>query len=160
MLNHRKLSLRGALSQLKAKLKQENVALKNLKQDSRIPEATIEASIELVSDLSNQVIDTEAKLKQIEDEIKDPAQVALTKDEFFELLETAGLQMRNGTFVEKDIVARSLFSKLIIDDENKTTALCKSEFDGLISLGKTQHFQNGESGGDRTHDTRLKRPVL
>ena len=159
-LNEEKLSLRGALCQLKAKLKQENMALKNLKQDSRIPESTIQASIDLVSELENQIIDTETKLNQIEAEIKDPAQVALTKDEFFELLETTSLQIKNGTFVEKDIVARSLFSKLVIDGQNKTTALFKTEFDGLISTNKTQHFENGEPGEARTLDTGLKRPVL
>ena len=159
-LNARKLSLRGLLSQLKSRLKRENTSLKVLKSDSQIPQTTISAAIEEVKSLEQQIIATEKELADVVAKIKDPAKVVATKEELFEFLETADLQMRNGNFVEKDIVARALFSKLVIDNENKTTALYKTEFDGLISMGNSHHLVNGEPGEARTLDTGLKRPVL
>ncbi len=159
-LNTKKLSLRGSLSKLKSRLKRENTSLKVLKSDSQIPQTTISAAIEEVKSLEQQITATEKELADVVAKIKDPAKVVATKEEFFKFLETADLQMRNGNFVEKDIVARALFSKLVIDNENKTTALYKTEFDGLISMGNSHHLVNGEPGGARTLDTGLKRPVL
>ena len=66
-------------------------------------------------------------------------------------------KMRAGTVVEKDQIARLLFSNLAIDDQNKLIYLLNPEFDGLI---KTEKILNGEPGGTRTLDTKLKRLVL
>lgn len=96
----------------------------------------------------------EAELDEVRDKLQDEDEVRLTKEEFFRFLETAHLQMRNGDFEQKDLIAKTLFSKLYLDHKNRLTVLWKPEFDGLIS---SPNVHNGEPGGIRLVQ---RRPVF
>lgn len=109
----------------------------------------------------------QVRLNELEDEIDEKntrlessERIKLKEEQFRKLVKTVGLQMKNGSFVQKDIITQTLFTKLIIDNQNKLTTLRNPEFDGLIYGLNPQPSLYGESGGIRTLDTGLKRPVL
>ena len=86
-------------------------------------------------------------LDEVKDKLQDEDEVRMTKEEFFRFLETAHLQMRNGDFEQKDLIAKTLFSKLYIDHKNRLTVLWKPEFSGLISSPNMHNVLNGDPGG-------------
>ena len=113
-----------------------------------------------VNKLETRVNELEAKLTEANEKLQDEDEVRLTKEEFFNFLETAHLQMKNGNFEQKDRIAKALFSKLYLDAQNNPTFLYKPEFNGLISSPNSRNVLNGDPGGTRTLDTKLKRLVL
>ena len=158
-LNKMRLNLSARLLNMRKELKAELANLKKLTLSDALP-VLVKESEERVEHLEDRVEKLEIELDTVNDRLQDEDEVRLTKEEFFKFLETAHLQMRNGDFEQKDIIAKTLFSKLYLDAQNKLTVLCKPEFDGLISSPNSYNVHNGESGGARTLDTGLKRPVL
>lgn len=108
----------------------------------KVPKSTINAVTQEVEDWQNRIIKYEEEVSAIEEKLKDPAQIKLTKEEFLNLIQNVGKQIRLANSVEKDIIVRSLFLNLVVDKENKLTLTCKPELDGLISFNKVQY------GGD------------
>ena len=147
----------GALSQYKKKQKESAKQYAALKSDSTTPQSVLDISLNEIKELQNIIIDLESEIKELDKKLKDPNQIKLNLKEFSNLLKNAKNKMRAGTVVEKDQIARALFSNLKIDNQNKLTYLLNPELDGLI---KTKKILNGEPGGTRTHDTKLKRLVL
>ena len=158
-LNKISLNLNARLLNVKAAYKAELSDLKNLTLSKALP-VLIDESEKRVDKLDARVKKLEAELDEVRDKLQDEDEVRMTKEEFFKFLETAHLQMRNGDFEQKDLIVKTLFSKLYIDHKNRLTVLWKPEFSGLISSPNMHNVNNGESGGARTHDTGLKRPVL
>lgn len=107
-----------------------------------VPQSTIDKTTQEVEEWQTRVDDYDDEIKEIESKLRDPAQIKLTKEEFLNLVQNVGKQMRNANSVEKDIIARKLFLNLVIDKENKLTLICKPELDGLLSFDKVH------SGGD------------
>ena len=155
-LNKMSLNLNARLLNVKASYQAELDVLKNLTLNKALP-VLIDESKARVEKLDDRVKKLETELDEVRDKLQDESEVRLTKEEFFRFLETAHLQMKNGDFEQKDLIAKTLFSKLYLDHKNRLTVLWKSEFDGLIS---SPNVHNGEPGGTRTHDTKLKRLVL
>lgn len=107
----------------------------------------IDESEKRVDKLDARVKKLEAELDEVRDKLQDENEVRMTKEEFFKFLETAHLQMRNGDFEQKDLIAKTLFSKLYIDHKNGLTVFWKLEFSGLISSPNMHNVNNGEPGG-------------
>ena len=158
-LNKMSLNLNARLLNVKASYKAELNDLKNLTLSKALP-VLIEESKARVEKLDARVKQLEKELDEVRDKLQDEDEVRMTKEEFFKFLETAHLQMKNGDFEQKHLIAKTLFSKLYIDHKNRLTVLWKPEFDGLISSPNMHNVNNGDPGGTRTLDTKLKRLVL
>lgn len=158
-LNKMSLNLNARVLNTRRALKEELTDLKTLTLNKALP-ALISESEERTKKLETRIKELEIELQSVNERLQDEDEVRLTKEEFFRFLETAHLQMRNGDFEQKDLIAKTLFSKLYIDAQNKLIFLYKPEFDGLISSPNTHNVKNGEPGGTRTLDTKLKRLVL
>ena len=146
-LNKMSLNLNARLLNVKASYKAELEDLKNLTLSKALP-ILIDESKARVDKLDARIKKLEAELDEVRDKLQDEDEVRMTKEEFFKFLETAHLQMRNGDFEQKDLIARTLFSKLYIDHKNRLTVLWKPEFDGLISSPNIHNVKNGEGRPD------------
>ena len=145
-LNKMSLNLNARLLNVKAAYKAELADLKNLTLSKALP-VLIDESEKRVQKLDDRVQKLEAELDEVRDKLQDEDEVRMTKEEFFRFLETAHLQMRNGDFEQKDLIAKTLFSKLYIDHKNRLTVLWKPEFDGLISSPNMHNVLNGDPIG-------------
>lgn len=74
-----------------------------------------------IEEIQNEVINIDAQLEKINEQIIDPASLKLTQEKFLNLLNSAGVKMRAGDPVEKDILARKLFLNLEIDNQKRVT---------------------------------------
>lgn len=139
-LRERRLSLLGSKSEATKKRDDANdklVALISAKDKGQnIPQSTIDKAADEIEKWHNRVLQYEDDIKKIEGKLKDPAQIKLTKEDFLNLVQNVGKQMRKANSVEKDIIARKLFLNLVVDKKNNLTVICKPEFDGLISFDK------------------------
>ena len=139
-------SLIGSKNQYASDLKIENKNFANMSDPAlKTPPATMKACRERINELTAIINDIDEDIKAINEVLKDPASRRLTRDEFFNLVQTSGERVKKGTFAEKDAIVRKMFSNLRITDKNKLIYLCKPEFDGLFSGEKVL---NGL--GDRT----------
>ena len=139
-------SLLGAKNQYEAELKAENKNFANMSDPAlKTPKATLKACRERINELTTTIDDIESDIKAINGQLKDPASRRLTRDEFFNLVQTSGDRIKKGTFAEKDAIVRKIFLNLRITDKNELIYLCNPEFDGLFSA---PNVVNGQ--GDQT----------
>ena len=75
-------------------------------------------------------------------------------------LDSLADKMKSDDSWQKDQLTRNLFTNLEINQQKTILYKYKEPFQTLISGVKTDQIAYGESGGVRTLDTGLKRPVL
>lgn len=94
---------------------------------------TIIADLE---DLDNEVIDMDEKIDRLATKLADPEKIKLSKEDFLNLANSVADKMRAGTSVEKDILCRTLFLNLSLDDKNAPSYLWKEPFASLLEAKK------------------------
>ena len=87
----------------------------------------------------------EDEIKEIKHKLDGSEDLAISEQEFLGLIDSAGKQMRNGNFVQKDAIARLLLSTLEIDDKKHLIPIWNEVFEGLFS---TQVVPDGEGRPD------------
>lgn len=76
--------------------------------------------------------------------------IKLAKEDFLNLISTSAEKLKNGTFAEKDAIARAWLLNLRIGPEKEVFYLCKTELKDLVN------FNNVKCGGPKR--TLLKPP--
>lgn len=142
-LREQRQSLLGQRAQLTKKRNERSENLEVLLANKTTPKVTIENCTRAIEELQNQIIDIDEELKEIQSKTRSPEQIKATKEEFLNLIQNIGKQMRNASPVEKDIIARKLFLNLIVDEQNKLSVICKPDFEGLISFANSENVQFG-----------------
>ena len=127
-----KRSLEGKRKHLQAnvdKLSRQYAAL-----PENTPETVRARLIQDIEELQSSVIDIESDVEKLKKKIANPAQIKLSKEEFLNLVNTAGDKMRAGTPVEKDILARKLLLNIRLDNERAPSYLWKEPFATLLEI--------------------------
>lgn len=93
--------------------------------------------LERLSEASMEYVD--AEIAEIDRKLNGSERLKLTEKQFLNLLKNTKKQMENGNFVQKDTVARILFSNLSVDDKKCVHPTCKDAFKGLISSDDVTH---------------------
>lgn len=127
-----KRSLEGKRKHLKANVDRLS------RQYAALPEDTLEiVRVRLsqdIEELQSSVIDIDGDIERLKKKIVNPAQIKLSKEEFLNLVNTAGDKMRAGTPVEKDILARKLLLNIHMDNERAPSYLWKEPFATLLKI--------------------------
>jgi len=132
-LRKRRASLVAVKNNAEKHREQENELLKHLIANKEtIPQSTIDASIAKVEEQQNTIVEVDAEIQEITAKLNRPGDILQSEEEFLNLVQTAAQQMRNGNFVTKDILARKLFSNLVLDEKNKLSVSVNPDLEGLI----------------------------
>ncbi len=145
-LKKERTSLVGLKNQHKRDLDLANKDFTRLSDPKfKTPEATLEACrnrIDIATTAMNDIADDIAKIDKT---LNDPASIKMTKEDFLNLLATSAEKLKNGTFAEKDAIARIWLLNLRIGEQKEISYLCKTEIKDLVKFG---NVLNG--GVDRT----------
>lgn len=101
----------------------------------RTPEAVLEACrarIDTAETAMNGITDD---IAEIDKTLNDPNSIKMTKEDFLNLLATSAEKLKNGTFAEKDAIARIWFLNLRIGEQKEVSYLCKTELKDLVKFG-------------------------
>lgn len=132
-LRKQRASLVAVKSNAEKRQKEENECLKHLIMNkASVPQSTIDASVAKVEEQQDIIVDADAEIREITAKLNRPEDILQSEEEFLNLVQTAAQQMRNGNFVTKDILARKLFSNLILDEKNKLSVSVNPDLEGLI----------------------------
>lgn len=127
-----KRSLEGKQKHLQANINRTARQLAGL--PSNTPEIARTTLIHDLEELETTIIDIKADVDKLEKKIVNPTQIKLSKEEFLNLINTAGDKMRAGTPVEKDILARKLLLNIRIDNKRAPSYLWKEPFATLLKI--------------------------
>ena len=79
-------------------------------------------------------------LQKVEARILDPDQLSMSQENFTNLILNGANKMRAGSSLEKDILARRIFTNLEIGTQKRLLHLCREPFIFLVNDDK---FLNG-----------------
>ena len=127
-----KRSLEGRRKHLKVNVDKLSRQYAALPEDA--PATVRERLVQDIEELQSSVVEIEGDIEKLRKKIDSPAQIKLTKEEFLNLINTAGDKMRAGTPVEKDILARKLLLNIRLDNEKAPSYLWKEPFATLLKI--------------------------
>lgn len=156
-LANRKLSLEGQKRYLGHKRQEDIKQVKKLANMEGVAQSVLDDANATVEEDEASIDLLGEEIREIERKLNGTEALELTENEFLNLLKNVKKQIENGNFVQKDAIARLLFSNLEIDDQKRLIPIWNKAFSGLFN---GLNFTDGESGGARTLDTLLKRQVL
>lgn len=157
-LSVEKHELLGQKTQKQRKI--DDLAEKYAELDKESPKAVKDKLKKDMADLQNDVVNIDERIKQIEAKIKNPEKLRMTIEKFSNSLNSLINRLEKGDLVEKDILVRNMVSNLEIDAQKRVIYRYKSPFNFIFEPEFSTGSPVGESGGARTLDTGLKRPVL
>lgn len=146
------VELRTERKSLEAKLAYKKTEVRKLSKvlsdvsKSGIKIAIREAEADLES-ASDSVADLEIRIDEITQKIDGTSQIALSKDEFLNLLKMLPDKIENASIAEKDAFVRMMLLNLTIDNEKRPHFLWKEPFKTLL---ETQQFLTGARDWTRT----------
>lgn len=135
-LRQERASLCGRLSQFereRTKLDRQFASVSILES---APKSTLNTLQRDIDNCNREIQEMQDRVDEIDVVLKDPAQIQLTKENFLNSMKGLGKKMRAGNLVQKDTIARYIFSNITLTDKNTLIYLCKPEFEGLIKTGK------------------------
>ncbi len=105
--------------------------------DSKLktPEATLEACRARIDAAETAMNDIADDIAEIDKTLNDPNSIKMTKEDFLNLLSTSAEKLKNGTFAEKDAIARIWLLNLRIGAQKEVSYLCKTELKDLVKFG-------------------------
>lgn len=157
-LRKERTSLVGVKNQHKRDLDLANADFTRLSDPKlKTPEATLEACRARIDAAEMAMNDIADDIAEIDKTLNDPNSIKMAKEDFLNLLATSAEKLKNGTFAEKDAIARIWFLNLRIGEQKEVSYLCKTEIKDLVKFG---NVSSGGSGRTWTVDTRLFRPLL
>lgn len=127
-----KRSLEGRQKHLQANIDKLSRQLAGLPVNT--PEIARTTLINDLEELETAIIDIKAGIEKLAKKIVNPSKIKLSKEEFLNLVNTAGDKMRAGTPVEKDILARKLLLNIHLDNERAPSYLWKEPFATLLKM--------------------------
>lgn len=113
--------------------------------DSKLktPEVTLEACRARIDAATTAMNDIADDIAEIDKTLNDPNSIKMAKEDFLNLLSTSAEKLKNGTFAEKDAIARIWLLNLRIGEQKEISYLCKTELQDLVKFG---NVLNGGSG--------------
>lgn len=109
----KKRSLEGKRNHIQSEIEKKSRALSELTSD--MPKSVRSTLINDLEDLESARVDMQEDIDKLAKKIANSAQIKLSREEFFNLVNSAGDKMRAGTPVEKDILARKLLLNITLD---------------------------------------------
>lgn len=135
-LKKERRSLVGLKNQHKRDLDLANADFTRLSDPKlKTPETTLDACrnrIDVATTAMNDIADEIAKLDRT---LNDPSSIKMAKEDFLNLLSTSAEKLKNGTFAEKDAIARMWLLNLRIGEQKEVSYLCKTELQDLVKFG-------------------------
>lgn len=131
-----KRSLEGKGKHLQTNIDRTSRQLAGL--PSNTPEIARTTLIHDLEELETTIIDIKANIDKLDKKIVNPAQIRLSKEEFLNLVNTAGDKMRAATPVEKDILARKMLLNIALDNKRTPSFIWREPFATLIKSKKIQ----------------------
>ncbi|MBR2710097.1 recombinase family protein [Candidatus Saccharibacteria bacterium] len=89
-----------------------------------------------IAENNNTLMGIDSRIQVLDDKINGAKQIALSKDEFLNLLKTLPDKIENGSIAEKDAIARIMLLNLKIDDQKRPIFLWKEPFATLLNEAK------------------------
>lgn len=129
-----KRSLEGRRKHLQASIETKSRQLATLPDNT--PEIARTTLMHDLEELESSVIDIKSRIDELAVKIENPAKMKLSKEEFLNLVNTAGDKMRAGTPVEKDILARKLLLNITLDSEKTPSYLWREPYASLLKSRK------------------------
>ena len=107
-------------------------------------EVAIHQADDNIAAVSNDIADLEIKIKELTDKIDGTREIALSKQEFLNLLKSLPDKIENASIAEKDAIIRIMLLNLTIDDQKRPHFLWKEPFKSLL---ESQEFLTGARNG-------------
>lgn len=143
-LKKERTSLVGLKNQHKRDLDLANADFTRLSDPKlKTPETTLGACRARIDAAETAMNDITDDIAEIDKTLNDPNSIKMTKEDFLNLLATSAEKLKNGTFAEKDAIARIWLLNLRIGEQKEVSYLCKTEIKDLVKIGKVL---NGGSG--------------
>ena len=140
-LKTEKASLNARLSQIKAKKKQaDSQYLAVISLGEKAPKGASETAAEACNEIQEDLDNIMAEIANIDSVLADPDLIKLSEEEFSNLLKNACSKMKSGDLVQKDQIARLIFSNIQIGAKKDPHYLLNKEFEGLL---KTEKIDSG-----------------
>lgn len=133
-LRTKRKSLEARCSHQKTELNQLNRVLSDVKSTG--VKVAIRQAEGDVARVGNEIGDLEVKIQELTDKINGATAIALSKDEFLNLLKTLPDKIENASIVEKDALIRIMLLNLTIDDQKRPHFLWKEPFATLLNEAK------------------------
>ena len=156
-LRIRKNHLIGQKNYLVRKREKDSETVQKLANAHNVADSVFEDANAIVEEDDYNIEKVKEEIEQISQKLDGSEDLALSQQDFLDLIESAGKQMKNGNFVQKDAIARILLLNLKVDNEKRLIPIWNEAFKGLFS---SRSFPSGDPGETRTLDNKLKRLVL
>lgn len=133
-LRTEKRSLEARRSRKKAELGQLMKVLSDVKGTGA--EIAITQAENDVENISSEIGDLEVRIQELADKISGATTIALSKDEFLNLLKALPDKIENASIVEKDALIRIMLLNLTIDEQKRPHFTWKEPFATLLNEAK------------------------
>lgn len=133
-------SLTATKSKLERALRELSERYGKLLENPNTPKIVLDQINEQLEDTQTKIIDLNEELQKVEARIFDPDQLRMSQENFTNLILNGADKMRAGSSLEKDILARRIFTNLEIGAQKRLFHLCREPFNFLVNDDK---FLNG-----------------
>lgn len=93
---------------------------------------------EHIDELEVEINVLENEVRELEEKIKNPADLKLDQQDFVNLMKSLGNKMRAADIIRKDKIARKVFVNLYLDEQNRLHYLLREPFNSVISIDENQ----------------------
>lgn len=133
-------SLIATKSKLERALQELSERYGKLLENPNTPKIVLDQINGQLEETQTKIIDLNEELQKVEARIFDPDQLRMSQENFTNLIINGADKMRAGSSLEKDILARRIFTNLEIGAQKRLFHLCREPFNYLVNDDK---FLNG-----------------
>lgn len=135
-------SKKGAIKSHKQEIAREGDKIGKTSSETLIKQCN-----EHIDELEVEINVLENEVRELEEKIKNPADLKLDQQDFVNLMKSLGNKMRAADIIRKDKIARKVFVNLYLDEQNRLHYLLREPFNSVISIDENQC---GRAGWNRT----------
>ena len=128
-------SLIATKSKLERALQELSERYGKLLENPNTPKIVLDQINGQLEETQTKIIDLNEELQKVEARIFDPDQLRMSQENFTNLIINGADKMRAGSSLEKDILARRIFTNLEIGAQKRLFHLCREPFNYLVWLG-------------------------
>ena len=137
-LRTRRKSLEAKLSYKKTELRKLAKVLSDVKETGS--EIAVRETNKDIEGISSDIADLEISIEELANKINGASGIALSKEEFLNLMKMLPDKIENASIAEKDAIVRMMLLNLTIDHEKRPHFLWKEPFKTLL---ENQQFMSG-----------------
>ena len=132
-LRNQRLHLEGQKRYLGKMRSEQSKEVRSLSRNPNTAQSVLDDANAKVEEYEANIAHVDDEIIEIDRKLDGSVNLEMTEKTFLNLLKNAKKQIENGNFVQKDTIARILFSNLEIDDKKCVLPICKDAFSGLLS---------------------------